>query len=120
MKKGSFVAVVLIAAICLLHFTPEAGGATRAPTANEPNTYTITIQNFMFSPQKLEVPANAKVTWINKDEEPHTVVEVQNVFASHALDTDETFTYRFAKAGTYTFFCTLHPRMTGTLVVEAK
>ncbi len=72
MKKGSFVAVVLIAAICLLHFTPEAGGATRAPTANEPNTYTITIQNFMFSPQKLEVPANAKVTWINKDEESGT------------------------------------------------
>jgi plastocyanin len=78
----------------------------------------IEIKDFAFNPQTITVKAGEKVTWINRDEEPHTVVSVQKQFKkSTALDTDQEFTITAGAPGTYTYFCSVHPKMTGTIVV---
>jgi plastocyanin len=79
----------------------------------------IEIKDFAFNPQTITVKSGEKVTWINRDEEPHTVVSVQKQFKkSSALDTDQEFTITAGAPGTYTYFCSVHPKMTGTIVVE--
>ena len=79
----------------------------------------IVIKDFHFSPETLTVKSGEKVTWINRDEEPHTVVSVEKQFKkSSALDTDQEFTITAAAPGTYTYFCSVHPKMTGTIAVE--
>jgi plastocyanin len=78
----------------------------------------IEIKDFSFNPQTLTVKSGEKITWINRDEEPHTVVSVQKQFKkSTALDTDQEFTITAGTPGTYTYFCSVHPKMTGTIVV---
>lgn len=79
--------------------------------------YQINIQDFSFQPVSLNVPLGATVTWTNKDEEPHTVYSTDDVFKSKALDSDEAFSFTFKKAGTYKYFCSVHPKMVGTIVV---
>ena len=79
----------------------------------------IEIKDFAFDPQTLTVKSGEKITWINRDEEPHTVVSVEKQFKkSTALDTDQEFTITADAPGTYTYFCSVHPKMTGTIVVE--
>jgi plastocyanin len=79
----------------------------------------IEIKDFAFNPQTLTVKSGEKVTWINRDEEPHTVVSVEKQFKkSTALDTDQEFTITAGAPGTYTYFCSVHPKMTGTIIVE--
>jgi plastocyanin len=78
----------------------------------------VTIDNFTFSPHDLKVKAGTKVTWVNHDDIPHTVADPPT-FRSRALDTDESFSFTFTTPGTYSYFCALHPHMTGTIVVEA-
>jgi plastocyanin len=79
----------------------------------------IEIKDFAFNPQTLTVKSGETVTWINRDEEPHTVVSVGKKFKrSTALDTDQTFTITAGAPSTYTYFCSVHPKMTGTIVVE--
>ena len=78
----------------------------------------IEVKDFMFAPTTLTVNAGEQVTWLNKDDEPHTVVSDTGLFRSGAVDTDETFSFRFAKPGTYHFTCSIHPRMVGTIVVQ--
>jgi plastocyanin len=79
----------------------------------------IVIKDFHFTPETLTVKAGEKVTWINRDEEPHTVVSVEKQFKkSSALDTDQEFTITADTPGTYTYYCSVHPKMTGTIVVE--
>src|SRR5229473_4479179 len=78
----------------------------------------IKIDNFVFGPQTITVPVGATVTWTNKDDIPHTSVSTEGVFKSKVLDTDEKFSYTFTKAGTYSYYCTIHPRMTGKIVVQ--
>ena len=79
----------------------------------------IEIKDFAFNPQILTVKSGEKITWINRDEEPHTVVSVEKQFKkSTALDTDQEFTITAGAPGTYTYFCSVHPKMTGTIVVE--
>ena len=82
----------------------------------EPNR--IVIKEFMFMPNSLSVKAGATVTWANMDDEPHTVVSDTGVFKSGGMDTNESFSYRFDKPGTYHFTCSIHPRMVGTVVVQ--
>ncbi len=93
-----------------------AGNA--APRQSDAPPYTIDIKDFAFSPRSLTIPVGGKVTWTNKDEEPHKVVEVNTTFTSQALDTDGNFTYEFNTPGTYEYFCALHPRMTGKIIVQ--
>jgi amicyanin len=78
----------------------------------------VKIGNFTFGPQELKVKAGTTVTWTNEDDIPHTVVSPNN-FRSKALDTDGTYSFTFTTPGTYKYFCSLHPHMTGTIVVEA-
>ena len=79
----------------------------------------IEIKDFAFNPQTLTVKSGEKVTWINRDEEPHTIVSVEKQFKkSTALDTDQAFTITAGAPGTYNYFCSVHPKMTGTIVVE--
>ena len=86
-------------------------------TGNQQNK--IEIKDFAFNPQTLRVKSGEKITWINRDEEPHTVVSVEKQFKkSTALDTDQEFTITAGAPGTYTYFCSVHPKMTGTIVVE--
>lgn len=89
-------------------------------TPKSTGRYEVTISDFSFQPALLKVPIGSAVTWTNKDEEPHTVVSTDNVFKSRALDTDESFSFTFGKAGAYKYFCSVHPRMVGTVLVEAK
>lgn len=85
--------------------------------AVQPNQ--IEIRNFMFSPRTLTVPAGAKVVWINRDEEPHTVFSAGGQFApSKALDTGDRYATTLSKPGTYVYYCTVHPFMTGTVIVK--
>ncbi len=86
------------------------------PTA--PNA--INIDNFAFSPKVLTVAAGTKVTWTNKDDEPHTVVNAGSppAFKSAALDGGDSFSFTFTQPGTYPYFCSIHPFMTGTVVVK--
>jgi plastocyanin len=72
-----------------------------------------------FNPQTITVKSGEKITWINRDEEPHTIVSVEKQFKkSSALDTDQEFTITAGVPGTYTYYCSVHPKMTGTIVVE--
>jgi plastocyanin len=86
-----------------------------AAQAAEPQ---IEVKDFMFAPTTLTVSAGAQVTWLNKDDEPHTVVSDTGAFRSGAMDTNESFSFKFDKPGTYHFTCSIHPRMVGTIIVK--
>ena len=86
--------------------------------AQTSNPTQIVAKDFMFSPTPLTVKAGSTVTWTNKDDEPHTVVSDTGVFKSGGMDTNESFSYKFDKPGTYHFTCSIHPRMVGTVVVQ--
>jgi plastocyanin len=77
----------------------------------------ITIRNFSFTPPLLTVPAGTTVTWVNEDDEPHTVVEGDKLFKSHALDTGDKFSFTFTTPGTFKYSCTIHAHMVGAVVV---
>ena len=91
-----------------------SGGATPKMASK---AYNIEIKDFAFTPKTITVPVGTKITWVNKDEEPHTVVSTTDAFRSRPLDTDEQFSFTFAKPGTYEYFCSVHPRMVATVVV---
>lgn len=78
----------------------------------------ITIDNFTFSPPELTVPVGAVVTWVNHDDIPHSVVASGKAFRSKALDTDDSYSFTFTTAGTFDYFCGLHPHMTGKVIVK--
>ena len=93
-----------------------AGGSS---VAASPDVATIVLaRDFMFAPTSMTVKAGSSVTWTNKDDEPHTVVSDTGLFRSGAMDTNESFSFRFDKAGTYHYACSIHPRMVGTIIVQ--
>src|SRR3954447_6318573 len=79
----------------------------------------VKIDNFTFDPPRLIVKAGTSVTWHNEDDIPHTVVASGKAFRSKTLDTEDKYAFTFTTPGTYEYFCSLHPHMTGTIVVEA-
>jgi plastocyanin len=81
----------------------------------------VKIDNFTFAPQKITVKVGDTITWTNADDIPHTVTATDTkVFKSNALDTGDKFSFTFATPGTFAYFCSLHPHMTGSVVVEAS
>jgi amicyanin len=103
--------------------TPQAreSGPEAPPTQNAgPSPVTVSIDNFVFEPKELIVTAGTTVTWVNADDMPHTVTSTASpaLFGSKTLDTDDRFSFEFKVAGTYDYFCTLHPSMTGKVVVK--
>jgi amicyanin len=79
----------------------------------------VDIDQFTFTPQHITVKAGTTVTWINEDDVPHTIASSSKPFKSKALDTGDKFSFTFTTPGTYEYFCSLHPHMTGAVVVEA-
>ncbi len=110
MKIQTYVST--LAAAALLLFASHLGAT------DKPNPDQVKIDNFSFTPPTLTVHAGTKVTWINKDDVPHTVTSVEKKFKSRALDTDERYSFTFSAPGTYKYFCSVHPHMTGTIIVE--
>ena len=95
------------------------GQAEKGASADNTKTNQIVIKDFHFDPQVLTVRSGEKITWTNRDEEPHTVVSVEKQFKkSGPLDTDQEFTITAGAPGTYTYYCSVHPKMTGTIVVK--
>jgi plastocyanin len=78
----------------------------------------VLMKDFMFSPMALTTKVGVEVTWTNQDDEPHTVVSDTGLFRSGALDTGDSYTFKFDKPGTYHVFCSVHPRMMATIVVQ--
>ena len=91
-----------------------------ARAEQKPETMEVKIDNFSFGPATLAVPVGTTVTWTNRDDIPHTVVSTDDpkTFKSKVLDTDEKFSFTFSKAGDYPYFCSIHPKMTGKIVVR--
>ena len=111
------LAVPVIAAVALLTGAPRS--LTTTVQAQAPSsTAEVKIDNFSFGPATLTVAAGTTVTWTNRDDIPHTVVSDDKVFKSKVLDTDEKFSFTFTKPGTYPYFCSIHPKMTGKVVVQ--
>ena len=110
----AILATTVIAMVLLLSGSPvvRASDQPSAPGAD------VKIDNFSFGPQTITVPVGATVTWTNHDDIPHTSVSTEGVFKSKVMDTDEKFSYTFTKAGTYPYYCSIHPKMTGQIVVK--
>ena len=108
----------LILAAMLAAGLPLGLAAAPAPTplAAAP---TVHISNFTFAPQALKIRAGQTVTWVNEDDIPHSVVATDRSFRSKVLDTGDRFSFTFAHAGSYAYFCGLHPHMTGSVIVTA-
>ncbi len=106
--------LLLVCALAAMFVTMPAasGAADNAPQAE------VKIDNFTFGPAELTVSAGTTVTWMNRDDIPHTVVSNDKIFKSKVLDTNEKFSYTFTKAGTYPYFCSIHPHMTAKVVVK--
>lgn len=111
-------AVTLVAAAALVLFSGTWFGWRTLAATITPSE--VVIDNFTFGPGVLTVPRGTKVTWTNKDDDPHTVVSEADpkLFKSSALDTDDSFSFTFNEAGTFKYFCGIHPRMQGTVVVQ--
>lgn len=113
------MSVAVFVAVLLLGIAP-LGSSRRsfAAAQQKMESVEVKIDNFSFGPQELTVSAGTTVTWTNRDDIPHTVVSTDKVFKSKVLDTDEKFSYKFDKAGTYPYFCSIHPKMTGKVIVQ--
>jgi plastocyanin len=111
---ASFTASVVIAITLLVAGSPVVKASDEPYAANAD----VKIDNFVFGPQSIAVPVGATVTWTNKDDIPHTTVSTDGVFKSKVMDTDEKFSFKFTKAGTYSYFCSVHPKMTGKVVAQ--
>ena len=108
-------APVVAAAVLLLSGTR---GFTASARQAQASSVEVKIDNFSFGPAMLTVAAGTTVTWTNRDDIPHTVVSDDKVFKSKVLDTDEKFSFTFTKPGTYGYFCSIHPKMTGKVAVQ--
>ena len=111
-RHNSGLAIAMALALVL------AGLAVAARAQSKPDLIEVRIDNFSFGPTEVTVMAGTTVTWTNHDDIPHTVVSTDKVFKSKVLDTDEKFSFTFSTAGTYPYFCSIHPKMTGKVVVR--
>ena len=116
MRKTLFVGSLAIALPLALFMILQP---TRARSEEAKSSTTeVTVDNFTFAPQALNVPVNSTVTWVNKDDVPHVIASSDDLFKSKALDTDDKYSYTFTKAGTYPYYCSVHPKMVGKIVVR--
>jgi plastocyanin len=134
LRVGACVAALLFDGCARHDDRPSAGTAVSSPSAPAPDASgpgmhpvtfrsaeeMIAIDNFSYSPSELTVPVGTTITWINRDDVPHTVTSDggKGPLLSTALDTDDKYSYRFSKAGEYPYFCKVHPHMTGRITVR--
>jgi plastocyanin len=105
--------LALFGAVALIAAWPLTAAPRFRPVPRE-----VTIDNFTFTAPTVTVPVGTTVTWTNRDDIPHTVVSTDKVFKSKVLDTEEKFSFTFTTAGTVPYFCSIHPKMTGKVVVQ--
>ena len=110
--------VLVFTAVALMLAAMLAGAPGLSASPQQAATAEVKIDNFSFGPATITVAPGTTVTWVNHDDIPHTVVSTDSVFKSKVLDTDEKFSFTFTKAGTYPYFCSIHPKMTATIVVK--
>ena len=107
-KRNFLLAFALIVAGVVLAVSQQPAAGT-----NE-----VVIQNFAFEPATLTVKVGAKVTWVNRDDEPHTATATDKRFSSKALENGDRFTTEFNQPGIYKYYCAMHPKMTGQIIVK--
>ena len=105
------------ASLSLATFT-LATASLLAPRAKAAGKADVTIDNFAFSPEALTIAFGTTVTWTNRDDIPHSIVERKGLFHSQAFDTNGSYSYTFEKAGIYDYVCGLHPHMKGQIIVK--
>jgi plastocyanin len=108
-------------AFCAIAIFVAAGRINSYPKHTPPASATVEVKidNFSFAPDTLTVAAGTTVKWTNRDDIPHTVVsDDKTTFRSKAIDTDQTFSYTFDKPGTYSYFCSIHPKMVAKVIVK--
>jgi plastocyanin len=123
--KWSLAILIAVASVTIL-ISPTSqaqhgdgfGKPQRTAAGTDAEAPQVMIDNFGYSPVPLIVKVGTTVTWINHDDIPHTVDSTQGKFKSAALDTDDKFEYRFTEAGEYPFYCRIHPKMTGKIIVR--
>jgi plastocyanin len=119
MRRSVFIAsVTTMAAMSLCGIVAEHKSFMASAQEKPASTAEVKIDNFVFGPAAVTVTAGTTVTWINRDDIPHTVVSTDKVFKSKVLDTDEKFSFTFTKPGEYPYFCSIHPKMTGKVIVQ--
>jgi plastocyanin len=118
--KGKNKCVAILTAIAVIAMVVLLAGSPIVRASDKPSApgAEVKIDNFSFGPQTITVPVGATVTWTNRDDIPHTSVSTEGAFKSKVMDTDEKFSYTFTKAGTYPYYCSIHPKMTGQVVVK--
>src|SRR5207249_12308902 len=112
--RAAAAAILALALAGAVSAKPMARMAVPAPA----KTATVTIGNFTFGPMQVSVPVGGTVTWVNADDVPHTIRATDNAFASRPVDTDQRYSFTFTKPGVYSYYCSLHPRMTGKIIVR--
>jgi plastocyanin len=117
MKTLRFATVVAMGCLCLA--VAPAGFAGKADASSKAAASQVEIRNFAFAPNAITVPVGTRVVWTNRDEEPHVVTSAGKQFAtSPALDTSDTYAVTFSRPGTYAYYCSIHPMMVGTIIVQ--
>ena len=115
---GKTVWIVGVVTTMMIAMLLSSGSPRVTAKTQQPATTEVKIDNFSFGPAELTVGVGTTVTWTNRDDIPHTVRSTDGAFKSKVLDTDEKFSFTFSKAGTYPYFCSIHPKMTGKVVVQ--
>ncbi len=117
MKNKWFIPVLAVAmplalaAVLSVHLTRANSKAKSSPIE-------VKVDNFTFKPDTPTISVNSTVTWVNKDDVPHTIASTDGLFKSQALDTDEKYSHTFTNAGTYSYYCSIHPKMVAQVVVQ--
>ena len=118
LNTGNLAIILFVALAILSTIRGKEAETTKAALARS-NKSEVVIDNFSFSPQTFTLPAGATVTWTNRDNMPHTVTSADNRFSkSPVLNPGQIFSNTFPAAGTYSYFCSIHPRMTGKIIVK--
>jgi plastocyanin len=118
MRRSVFAAVLFVTFALGIGGPATGTWSSSASAQQKPETTEVKIDNFSFGPATLTVAVGTTVTWTNHDDIPHTVVSNDGAFKSKVLDTDEKFSFTFSKVGSFPYFCSIHPKMTGKVVVQ--
>ena len=106
------------AVVVSMLFGPLVGALLAFGAVAAEETHVVTIDNFTFTSPELTVAVGTTVKWVNHDDIPHNVINKDKAFRSKALDTDDSYSFTFASAGTFDYFCGLHPHMQGKIIVK--
>ena len=115
-SRKSIVSMMGVLAMAASLVLTQSSHAAKTEAQAAPSE--VKIDNFTFTDSSITVLVGTEVTWVNRDDIPHTVMSDDGAFRSKALDTDDNYSFKFGKAGTYHYFCSIHPKMTGEVVVK--